>query len=281
MRGFAPPMAPRTPISQPIDQSTVGPIARTAADLKLALDIIAGPDVQANVGWRLALPPARHAQLKDFRVLVINEHPLVATSRDISKAIDGLGGRLQQEGCSVSHDFSDVPDMKDLARTFSALLMSLMGVDMSDDAYTATAAQAKAKNGRAQEQSMTMSYRDWVQLDRHRLALATKWMDTFSRWDVVLCPAAPCTAFPHDGRPFEKRTLDVDGTKVSYDKLPLWTTLPTPNGLPVTTVPIGADTSGLPIGIQIIGPRFEDYTPLAFAEFLERRLEYSFKAPPS
>jgi amidase len=55
--------------------------------------------------------------------------------------------------------------------------------------------------------------------------------------------------------------------------------LATPTGLPVTTVPIGADNSGLPIGIQIIGPRLEDYTPLSFAELLERRLGYRFKAP--
>jgi Asp-tRNA(Asn)/Glu-tRNA(Gln) amidotransferase A subunit family amidase len=53
--------------------------------------------------------------------------------------------------------------------------------------------------------------------------------------------------------------------------------LATPIGLPVTTVPIGADNSGLPIGMQIIG--LEDCTPLSFAELLERRLGYRFKAP--
>jgi amidase len=83
MRGFAPPMAPRTPISQPIDQSTLGPIARTAADLKMALDLVAGPDVPDSAAWRLSPLSARHSELKDFRVLVLDEHPLVpAVARD-------------------------------------------------------------------------------------------------------------------------------------------------------------------------------------------------------
>jgi hypothetical protein len=71
---------------------------------------------------------------------------------------------------------------------------------------------------------------------------------------VVLCPGAPCTAFPHDRRPFDKPKLEVNGSKINYEKTPFWTTLATPTGLPVTTVPIGADNSGLLIGMQIIGP---------------------------
>jgi amidase len=100
-----------------------------------------------------------------------------------------------------------------------------------------------------------------VKLDRHRLALGEQWRRTFEHWDVVLCPAAPCTAFAHDARPFHERTFFVDGAEVDYGKLPSWTTLATPNGLPVTIVPIGADAAGLPIGAQLVGPHLEDHTP--------------------
>jgi amidase len=280
MRGFAPPMAPRTSISQPIDQATLGPIARTAADLKLAMDVIAGPDIPDRIAWRLSLPPARHSELKDFRILVLDEHPLVATSQEIRGAIGKVAARLRSEGCRVGQGFNEVPNLTDLARTFSALLMALMGVDMPDQDYAAASERAKEANSSSHEQSLTMSHRDWVLLDRHRLALAAKWAETFDRWDVVLCPVAPCTAFPHDHRTFEKRKLDVDGSKVSYEKTPFWTTLATPAGLPVTTAPIGMDSAGLPIGMQIVGPRLEDYTTLAFAELLESRLAYRFAAPP-
>jgi len=51
-------------------------------------------------------------------------------------------------------------------------------------------------------------------------------------------------AFPHDRRPFDKPKLEVNGSKINYEKTPFWTTLATPTGLlPVTTVPIGADNS--------------------------------------
>jgi hypothetical protein len=128
--------------------------------------------------------------------------------------------------------------------TFAALLMAFMGVDASDQEYTA-AAEA-ARRGKGMQQCMTVSHRDWVRLDRHRLALGEQWRRTFEHWDVVVCPAAPCTAFAHDVRPFHERTLFVDHVEVSYEKLPCWSSLATPNGLPVTVVPIGADAAGSP-----------------------------------
>jgi hypothetical protein len=83
-----------------------------------------------------------------------------------------------------------------------------------------------------------MSRRQWMHLDRHRLALAEQWSSTFEDWDAVLCPAAPYTAFAHDTRPFGERTPPVDGSDSRYGKLPCWANLAAPTGLPVTTVPI-------------------------------------------
>jgi amidase len=256
-------------------------MARTAADLALALDIVAGPDGPDAAGWRLALPPARHAGLADYRVLIVDEHSVVHTSSDIRRAIGALADRLGSEGCKVGRDASEVPDLQDLTQTFSALLMSSMGVDLSADEYASASARAKENGGSDHERNMTMSHRDWKLLDRHRLELAARWTQTFERWDIVVCPAAPTTAFPHDNRPFEKREIKIDGATTGYDKTPLWAILGVPNGLPVTTIPAGLDGNGLPIGLQLIGPRMEDYTPLAFARLLEQQLGYGFKRPPT
>jgi amidase len=155
--------------------------------------------------------------------------------------------------------------------------MAFMGVDTSDKKYAAAEGD---RRGNRMRKSMTLSHRDWIQLDRHRLALGEQWRRTFEHWDVVLCPAAPCTVFAHDARPFHERTLSVDGAEMSYEKLPTWTSLATPNGLPVTIVPIGADAAGLPIGAQVIGPIFEDQTTLAMADLLERKLGCRFRPPP-
>lgn len=70
-----PPQAPVVPIRG--DLSVFGPMACSAADLALELSIIAGPDELMNgVGYKLALPPPRRDKLADFRVRVVDEHPL-------------------------------------------------------------------------------------------------------------------------------------------------------------------------------------------------------------
>ena len=49
------------------DLGTVGPLARSASDLRLALDVMAGPDDLDAAAWKLTLPPSRAEQLRDFR----------------------------------------------------------------------------------------------------------------------------------------------------------------------------------------------------------------------
>jgi amidase len=259
-RGFAPPGAPRDDIAPPVDQAVLGPMARSAADLALALDVIAGPDADDAVAWRLQLPPPRATALRDFRVLVVDTHPLVPTAASIRGALDGLADELARAGCTVGRSDPELPDFREVTTLFTTLLSAFMGVD-------------------APEGGPSTSHRDWVQADRRRYALAARWRRLFARWDVVLTPTAPTTAFPHDARPFDQRTLDVDGQAVPYRLLPLWTALPTPTGHPATTMPIGRDANGLPIGVQVIGPRLEDRTPIAFAGMVEA-LRGEFGSPP-
>ena len=75
-------------------------MARTAADLVLALDVLAGPDDREAVAYRLALPPPRHDALKDFRILVIGTNPILPTSVAVLEALDSLSDRLVKTGAS-------------------------------------------------------------------------------------------------------------------------------------------------------------------------------------
>jgi amidase len=74
----------------------------------------------------------------------------------------------------------------------------------------------------------------------------------------------PTIAFPHDQEPRLERLLKIDGEEVWYDNQIAWAG--TLNGFPVTTVPIGDDPGGLPIGTQIIGAYLGDNTTIRFAE---------------
>jgi amidase len=109
--------------------------------------------------------------------------------------------------------------------------------------------------------------------------LRGRWQALFQEVDVVLCPPMPTTAFPHDHSPQLARKLDVDGAKIPYLDQMAWAGLATLNGLPSTTMPIGHDDTGLPIGIQIIGGFLDDRTTIAFAGLVEREFG-GFTPPP-
>ena len=125
-----------------------------------------------------------------------------------------------------------------------------------------------------------MSHREWLASDAARLQLQQQWRAFFREWDVVIYPAAAIPAFPHDhSEPIEARHLDIDGNAYPYyDVCFIWADPASTCGLPATAVPIDKSPTGLPIGVQIIGPYLEDRTTIAFAELLER--EFGGFAPP-
>jgi amidase len=110
--------------------------------------------------------------------------------------------------------------------------------------------------------------------------LRARWQALFQEVDVVLCPPMPTTAFPHDHSPPSARKLDVDGAKIPYFDQSVWAGLATLNGLPATTMPIGHDEGGLPIGAQVIGGFLDDRTTIAFASLVEREFG-GFTPPPN
>jgi len=126
-----------------------------------------------------------------------------------------------------------------------------------------------------------LSLRDWTRADRARWEIQQQWRELFRSVDVVLCPAFPVAAFPHDhSTPRDDRKLDIDGRAYRYiDDIRPWLGVPSLTGLPVTTAPIARSPEGLPIGVQIIGPEFEDRTPIEFARLIEREFG-GFVAPP-
>ena len=116
----------RPPIPVRGDLSVIGPMARSAADLALELAVLAGPDeLREGIGYKLALPPPRHDTLADFRVLVIDEHPLCPTAASVTTALDGLADRLAKLGCTVVRTSPKLPDLAQTTRIYSELLIGV------------------------------------------------------------------------------------------------------------------------------------------------------------
>ena len=134
-RGFAPPGVPVLSVNKDVDFAVLGPMARGAADLALALDVIAGPDDADAIAYTLSLPPPRHARLRDFRVLMVDEHPLVALSSEVQAVMRNVADGLERSGCRVARGSALLPDLDTTARAFVHLLMAFFGADMPDADY--------------------------------------------------------------------------------------------------------------------------------------------------
>ncbi len=285
-RGAGPPQTPAIPAT--IDFAVIGPMARTAADLALELSVIAGPDELWNgIGYKLALPPPRHDKLAEFRVLIIDKHPLCPTAANVTAALDGLADHLAKLGCTVLRTSPKTPDLARTTRNYVELLAALFSADASPNERLRSEAAAQALSPddlslpAAFLRGQTMSHAAWIRTSRVRSGLRAAWQALFEEIDVVLCPPMPTVAFPHDhSSPSGTRQLDVDGKKVPYDDQIAWAGIATSNGLPATTMPIGHSDNGLPTGVQIIGGFLDDRTTIAFAGLVEREFG-GFTPPPS
>jgi len=283
-RGHVPPLVPALPTT--IDLAVVGPMARSAADLAVALDVIAGPDEPQAVAYRLALPAPRHGELKDFRVLVIDAHPLIPTDATTRAALDRLADDLAAAGVTVARSSPLMPDLATMARVYTQLLIPIFTADIPIEAYrhAQSSAAAIAADDRSLDavraRSAALTHRDWIVADRARAGLAARWRELFAAFDVVLCPVMPTSAFPHDHSSEQsKRRIRIDGVEHPYLDQIVWPALATLVGLPATAAPIGRSPEGMPIGVQIIGPYLEDHTPIAFAGLIERAFG-GFVPPP-
>jgi Asp-tRNA(Asn)/Glu-tRNA(Gln) amidotransferase A subunit family amidase len=121
--------------------------------------------------------------------------------------------------------------------------------------------------------AMVCSHRDWIEANDHREQHRHDWRRFFAEFDAVVCPITPTPAFPHDDNPNrEERRIDVDGVAYPYNNQVVWAGLATMPGLPATAIPACRSPAGLPVGVQLIGPMFEDRTTLRLAELLEQTI---------
>jgi amidase len=283
-RGHTPP--PFQPLPLDRDLAVIGPMARSAADLSLLLDVIAGPDpLEAGKAYKLALLPPRHGELKNFRMLLIDNDPVMPTCKSVRGGIEKLAANLGKAGVTVTRASPLLPDFAASTRLYMRLLFSFLAASFAPEIYAgAQAAAAKLSaddNSLAAERlrGIVLSHRDWVMADSGRARLRAQWRELFKSFDAVICPVMPTPAYPHDhSDDQETRRIKIDGKDYVYPDQLAWPGIATLPGLPATAIPIGLSPEGLPVGVQIVGPWLEDRTPLKLAELIER--EFGGFVPP-
>jgi amidase len=261
-----------------------GPLARSAEDLELALDVIAGPDVGDDVAWRLEVPPARHNRLANFRVAVLPRIEWLPVDDEIVTAQDELANHLRRAGVNVR---VVQPDALGDIREFFCTHVSISAA-MSTIGRPREECVKEAENERRYAstfdsfawadglEAAASDYLIWLRLrDQYRADLR----DFFREWDILLSPANFVNAFPHMDAPWGERWFDMDGEKVRYGWQAVYPSLATLSGHPTTAFPAGQTRSGLPIGLQVMGPYLEDRTPIRFAALVAREFG-GFRRPP-
>lgn len=283
-RGMVAPPAPALPID--LDLAVVGPMARTARDLALLLDVMTGPDpLTHGVAYDVTLPPARHERLSDFSVLIIEDHPLIPTGSAVRAGVSRVADALVDRGARVERHSPLLPDPAEAATLYMRLMLSTAAAGLSVEVYEQLQANAAALSAddrtldATRLRGMVLSHRDWVEANNCRELHRHGWRQLFAEFDAVVCPITPTPAFPHDHNGgLEERHIDIDGVEYPYFDQLVWAGMATMPGLPATAIPAGRSFEGMPVGVQLIGPMFEDRTPLRLAELLEQEIG-GFLAP--
>jgi amidase len=227
LRGFQPP----GPLADPGRDfpSAVGPLARSAADLRLALGVTGGPDgAEAHAySWRLA--PPRHPRLDGFRVGAVLDDPRCPVTSEVGDALSDAVDALARAGVKVTEGWPDGVDPVAQAESFGFQVELFFA--MHDGGFEG-------------------DLQGVVGQERRRLASAAAWGRYFRDADAFLSPTVFTTAFPGDGE------------QSRYDDQVFWVAQASLPGLPAVTAPVGGP---LPAGLQVTGPAHEDDTAITFA----------------
>jgi amidase len=280
-RGHAPPGW----IEQP-DVAVVGPMARSAVDLELLLDVMAGPDPLEADAWKLALARPRIKTLKGLRIALKLGDVNVAVEREYADVLQNLADRLAKAGAKVSDKAA--PKL-DLTRQHE-LYLTLYRAALSAGTDTDIANWRKALGtplGKTNQRMLTgmlhgntLSHKQWLQLDNERQHLRHRWAEFFDGCDLMLCPAAAGAAWPHDhaGERW-MRKITINGQPVPVTDQLFWSGISGVVHLPSTVGPAGFGNDGLPLGYQAIAGFGRDRMALLFSRLVEREFG-GFVAPP-
>lgn len=262
------------------DLNVAGPMARSARDLRLLLSVIEGGPMAAK---------APSADLKTARIALWLDEPSFPLDPQVRSSIESFAAELTAAGVEVT-PISSPAHMPTLMAAYQTLLGAIIGEDMPDSTIRAMermrglARWQMARGGAgARDAAMTLAYtathREWLAADAVRARLRHEIGEGFGRFDAILAPITPVTAFAHDHRPFARRRLTgSDGEVMPYASMLNWISLATALHLPATAIPIGPAADGLPVGAQLIGPLNGDAKTLALAQAIEDNIR-GFTAP--
>jgi amidase len=252
--------------------AVAGPMARSADDLEAGLRLLAGPEPPDSKAFQWTLPTPRHHALRDFRIGYVLEDPAVPVSSETKAVLEQAIRACERAGATLIQGWPEDLRLRELIETYLFHLGAIV--------FSLTPPEDQ---GRARSQLSTRpehfvrgalsGFADWQQKNMARLAYRALWERYFESVDVFLLPTTFTAAFPHDQTHPDQRMIPMpEGGAQTFWNLLSYISPATLTGCPATTAPAGLSRSGLPVGLQIVGPYLEDATPIAFARLLAQEI---------
>jgi len=255
-----------------------GPIARTVSDAALMLDVMAGPDDRD----RFSLPATNVSYLENLengiegsRIAYSPDLGYAVVDPEVVKLTRKAAFSLEKLGCEVTEIKPDLFDMQ-----FELITMVI--------AEQITANEEHLEEWREKMYPLylgylqleeTFSIRDVVRVQYKREELWRKMRKIFENYDFLLTPATAVPAFNLE----EGGTMgptEIAGQTVG----PVgWIAFTYPfnfTGQPAASVPCGFTEDGLPVGLQIVGNRYDDDGVLRASRAFEKAFPWKDKKPP-
>jgi len=256
--------------------ASFGPIARSIEDLEVALTILSEPNTPPLA------PPAQKI-ISELRVAWTDdfgEAPLDASSR---LAMHGLVEALSQRGWRVE-PCSDAVDYSEAWRVFGICIGAVDTIFQSGPERWARRAASPFLRRFGPQHPFMRGLFEGVALDRtgliraleRRAAITDRLEDFLANWDCWICPAFPTPAFTH--RP-ARAPIQADGESIAQMMANLHSFLFNLTGHPVVALPIGLSPEGLPIGVQVVGRRWQETALLSVARQIASATP-GFQRPP-
>ena len=265
------------------DLSVIGPLARSADDLALAMKLTVGADALNARGLNYRLPPPPKA-VKGLRVAVWLDEPIAPVDASVKQAIEAAARALAKAGAKVDFKARPAFDPARAHRVYMLLLNANLAARRTDFADL-LASRAKLRDDDASDHALalrasTASFKDVFEANQQREQLRWAWHDFFAKHDLMLMPITATSAFEHDhSEPMPARTMRINDADHPYFAQLFWAGLATASFLPSTVAPVGLDGQGLPLGLQIVGPEFADLSTIWLAGALAG-LVGGYQPPP-
>ena len=267
-------LVPQYPPSAVGDLSHLGAMTRTVRDAAMMLNAMAGADSRDRLSWSSDIDYTRELDtgVRGLRVAWSPTLGYAQVASDVLESTERAAMAFQELGCEVEQIDPDLPDPAKMLDVMWSGAMAGYFAGRLDEVRDLLDPGLLAVIDRA----ATLTAADLASSLQQRNAYYTGMRQFMDRFDLLLTPTMPVTAFTAG--------LDEPDGWQRSTLAPLdWTPFTFPfnlTGQPAATVPCGFDRNGLPIGLQIVGRWRDDGTVLRAAAAFESALPWSHVKPP-